>query len=90
MDTMTMDQLANLAKSKHTTPTDLMKEREARMRDLSVPDVAEQLNLHPSTVYALLRSGHFPGAYHTGRGGRTSPWRIPQTAVEQYRASRAA
>lgn len=90
MDTMTMDQLANLAKSKHTTVTSIMKHREDKMKDLTVTQVAEQLQHAPSTIYALLHTDAFPGAYQSGRGGKTSPWRIPQSAIDEYRKGRAA
>lgn len=85
-----MDQLAQMAKSKSTTVTSIMKKREEQMQDLTVAEVADQLQHAPSTIYALLRAGEFPGAYHSGSGGRTSPWRIPQSAVDKYRTLRAA
>lgn len=60
------------------------------MKDMTIAQVAELLQHSPSTIYALVHEGFFPGAYQSGRGGKTSPWRIPQAAVDQYRADRAA
>jgi IS30 family transposase len=55
-------------------------------RDLSVAQLAEELGLHPVTVSGLVRRGYFPNAYKSGRGGVSSPWRIPAQDVVDYRA----
>lgn len=53
--------------------------------DAKINQVAEFLNLHPETVRVLARRGAFPNAYKTGKGGRTSPTRIPWSDVEDWR-----
>jgi hypothetical protein len=55
------------------------------MIDLKVSEVAEHLGLHPETVRSMSRAGDFPNAYKTGRGGQSSPIRIPWSDVEDYR-----
>ena len=55
-------------------------------RDLTVAEAAEQLRLNAETVRQLACRGKLRGAYKTGQGGRTSPWRIPPKALDQYRA----
>lgn len=54
--------------------------------DLSVKELAEQIGVHPVRASDLIRRGYFPGAFKTGAGGQTSPWRIPATAVTEYKA----
>lgn len=54
--------------------------------DLTVKELAEQIGLHPVSVSDLVRRGYFPNAYKGGRGGPTSPWRIPAQDVADYRA----
>jgi hypothetical protein len=53
--------------------------------DAKVSEVAEHLDLHPETVRSMARAGAFPNAYKSGRGGQSSPIRIPWTDVEDYR-----
>ena len=55
-------------------------------RDLSVREAADQLNVNEETVRQLACRGKLRGAYKGGLGGRTSPWRIPPRALDQYRA----
>jgi excisionase family DNA binding protein len=55
-------------------------------RDLKVSEVADSLGLHPETVRTMTRSGDFPNAYKTGRGGQSNHIRIPWADVEAYRA----
>ncbi|MFF2296982.1 helix-turn-helix domain-containing protein [Arthrobacter sp. NPDC058127] len=57
--------------------------------DAKIKHVAEFLNLHPETVRLLARQGAFPNAYKTGKGGRTSPTRIPWSDVEDFRKKAA-
>ena len=54
--------------------------------DMKVTEVAEQLGLHPETVRTMTRSGDFPNAYKTGKGGAANHIRIPRSDVEDYRA----
>jgi excisionase family DNA binding protein len=56
------------------------------MNDLKVTEVADHLGLHPETVRIMTRSGDFPNAYKTGKGGRANHIRIPRADVEDYRA----
>lgn len=53
--------------------------------DAKVSEVAEHLGLHPETVRTMTRSGDFPNAYKTGRGGHSNHIRIPWSDVEDYR-----
>lgn len=55
------------------------------MNDLKVSEVADALNLHPETVRTMTRSGDFPNAYKTGKGGHANHIRIPRADVEDYR-----
>ncbi|WP_345154875.1 helix-turn-helix domain-containing protein [Arthrobacter ginkgonis] len=52
---------------------------------MSVAELAEELQHSQETVRQLLNRGMFRGAYKAGRGGQTSPWRIPMTALDHYR-----
>lgn len=56
-----------------------------RRADLRISEAATELGLHPETVRVLARSGEFPNSYKTGKGGRTSPTRIPYTDIEDWR-----
>ena len=51
---------------------------------LSIREVAERLGTHEKTVSGMVRVGAFPGAKKIGSQGRTSPWRIPEDAVNAY------
>ena len=93
MDNTTMDELAAIARERGISVVSLMQEKEqAHMnppRDLSVKEVAAQTNQSPGAVYQSLRQNEFPGAYQIGKAGKTSPWRIPQSAIDAYRKTRA-
>lgn len=56
-----------------------------REPDMTVRAVAAALGLHPETVRTMARSGDFPNAYKTGKGGHANHIRIPWTDVEDYR-----
>ncbi len=49
-------------------------------RFLTLPDVAEVLNVSPSQVRALLRSGELPAIKLGGRG----VWRVEASELESY------
>ena len=49
-----------------------------RERLLTVDQVAEILQVHPQTVYSLLRAGHIRAA----KVGRT--WRVRPQAIDEY------
>lgn len=51
---------------------------------MTVNEVAALLRHDRSTIYELIAAGAFPGAFRSGIGGKTSPWRIPRGAVEKY------
>lgn len=57
--------------------------------DLTVHEVAAQLGEHPETVRTLIRRGDLV-ARKAGLGGRTSPYRIRQAAVDEFVARREA
>jgi excisionase family DNA binding protein len=48
---------------------------------LSVRDTAEILDMHPDTVYSLLRRGDLVGIKMPGLRGS---WRIQQSAIERF------
>jgi excisionase family DNA binding protein len=50
---------------------------------LTVAEVAERLNVHPTTVQRWVRLGHFPGAYKKGPG-RNSPYIVPETDIAAF------
>lgn len=54
-------------------------------RDLKISEVAEALGMHQETVRTMTRSGDFPNAYKTGRGGQSNHIRIPWADVDAYR-----
>lgn len=92
MDDTTMDELAAIARERGISVVSLMQEKEQDVtptRDLTVKEVAVQTNQSPGRVYQSLRQGEFPGAYQIGKAGKTSPYRIPQSAVNAYRNRRA-
>lgn len=45
---------------------------------LTVDEVAEELQLHPNTIYDLLRAGEIPGLKIGGA------WRIPRSRLVEY------
>jgi excisionase family DNA binding protein len=49
-------------------------------RFLLMSDVAEQLNVSPSQVYHMVRSGELPAIKIGGRG----QWRIERSKLEEY------
>jgi excisionase family DNA binding protein len=49
-------------------------------RFLLMADVAEQLNVSPSQVYHMVRSGELPAIKIGGRG----QWRIERAKLEEY------
>ena len=49
-------------------------------RFITVPDAAEQLQVHPQTIRAWLRSGKLKGRLI---GGTKSGYRIPQSAIDE-------
>ncbi|WP_426562245.1 helix-turn-helix domain-containing protein [Angustibacter sp. McL0619] len=49
-------------------------------RFLTLPDVAEQLNISAAQAYALVRSGDLPAIKVGGRG----QWRVETTELESY------
>ncbi|WP_206064429.1 helix-turn-helix domain-containing protein [Rothia koreensis] len=48
-----------------------------------VAEVAQMLRESKEHIYRGLHRGWFVGAYKIG-GGRTSDWRIPESAIEAY------
>lgn len=50
---------------------------------LTARQVADALSVSPQAVSLMLADGIFPNAVKSGRGGRTSPWRIPQTDLDE-------
>lgn len=55
--------------------------------DLTVLDVAFELNRHPETIREWCREGRFPRAYRSGPRGN---WRIPSGDVDDFRLQGAA
>ncbi|GAA1341853.1 helix-turn-helix transcriptional regulator [Arthrobacter roseus] len=49
-------------------------------RFLTLTDVAEELQISSSQMYALVRSGELPAIQIGGRG----QWRVEQTVLDQY------
>jgi excisionase family DNA binding protein len=49
-------------------------------RFLTLPDVAEQLNISAAQAYALVRSGDLPAIKVGGRG----QWRVEASELETY------
>ena len=49
-------------------------------RFLTLPDVAEQLNISAAQAYALVRSGDLPAIKVGGRG----QWRVEASELESY------
>jgi hypothetical protein len=50
----------------------------------TVEEVSEALHESPTVIKAACRRGLFDGAYKKASGGKTSPWIIPESAVEAY------
>lgn len=48
--------------------------------ELTVPEVAARLKVHPETIREWLRAGRFPNAR---RLSRRAGWRIPRRDVDQ-------
>lgn len=53
--------------------------------DLTIDQVAGELQVSKTLVYRLVRTGRLE-AYKIGMRGRTSDWRIPETSLGTYRA----
>jgi excisionase family DNA binding protein len=49
-------------------------------RFLTLSDVAEELQISSSQMYALVRSGELPAIQIGGRG----QWRVEQTVLDKY------
>lgn len=54
------------------------------MSDLTVKQAAAELQQSPALIYRLLQTKRLRG-YKIGLEGTTSPWRVPMTAIEEYR-----
>ncbi len=48
-------------------------------RIITVREAAEMLKCHPSTIYRLLKTTGFPGAFRLAKD-----WRIVRSALEDY------
>jgi excisionase family DNA binding protein len=59
----------------------------ARRKRYRVAELAEMLDLDPSTVYRMIYSGRLDAERHGSRGGAI---RVPAEAVAKYLASVAA
>lgn len=42
-----------------------------------------------ATISKHCRTQALKGAYKTGSGGKTAPWRVPPEAIEYYQATRS-
>jgi prophage regulatory protein len=58
------------------------KVRTIRMRELT-----QKVNLHPSTIYALIAEGKFPPSHKLVPGGRASGWL--ETTIDEWLLARA-
>lgn len=54
----------------------------------SIYETAELLGETSDMVATLCRTKELPNAYKGGRGGRTSPWRIPATDLTNFMKKR--
>lgn len=61
---------------------------EATRLAYTLQEVAEMLAEPVATIARHCRTQALSGAYKTGNGGRTAPWRIPPAAIEHYQATR--
>lgn len=66
-----------------------MQTSELRRLAYTLEEVAEMLAEPVATISKHCRTQALKGAYKTGSGGRTAPWRIPHTAIEHYQATRS-
>lgn len=57
-------------------------------RAYTLEEVAEMLVEHVDTIRRYCQTQDLRGAYKTGSGGKTSPWRIPDKAITYYQATR--
>lgn len=57
-------------------------------RAYTLAEAAEILAEPVATIAKHCRTQALKGAYKTGNGGRTAPWRIPPAAIEHYQATR--
>jgi excisionase family DNA binding protein len=58
------------------------------MADLTVRQVAERLNVDRTTITRWINAGHFPHAYKLNPRSPNSPFRVPNTDVEQFERER--
>lgn len=54
------------------------------MKLYSIAEVAGKFGASKLTVYRWIWAGHFPNAFKLTPGGRTSPWRIPETDIAAF------
>ncbi len=54
---------------------------------LSTREVADLLQVHPTTIQNWIRKGYFPNAYKVGLG-RNSPYVIPKADVDAFLQAR--
>jgi excisionase family DNA binding protein len=66
--------------------TDLQRESasDSTASTLTVPELAEHLRVHPTTIYRLLRAGKIPAI----RAGNS--WRFDRTAINKWEADQTA
>lgn len=53
-------------------------------RRYTVDEVAEMLRESRTSIKQACRRGLFRGAYKKASGGLTSPWVVPESAIEAY------
>lgn len=51
-----------------------------RAPDLTLEEVAEELQVHRNTVSQWLREGRMPGAYYLG-----NRWRVPRASLDEFK-----
>lgn len=57
--------------------------------DFNVKEAAIELGVQPAAVIRYINYGFFPGAYKLNPyAARRSPWRIPQTAIDDFKRKR--
>ena len=55
----------------------------------TVDETADVLRVKKYVIYRAIHGGRLAGAFRIGVGGRTSPWRIPEGAIEAYMKANA-
>jgi excisionase family DNA binding protein len=58
-------------------------------QDCTVKHAAELLGVSVRTIQDWIKQGHFPHAYKLNPQKSNSPYRIPSTDVEQFKAGRS-